>query len=284
VERDARALIGYLPEQQAIQLLHGAPTTPPDASSLARRWSAARDLIENRPAYVSASPIADMPAEGRSLAERVAQRQDIRALMGNVEWSVQFVDLTQPILCYQPILVSEDAEQRVAVGASGKINDLFDICLPGTAEQPILTAFDPSQNTFTATSMNPNLRIGGFMTTEVPSGASAAMKAVGFNLSFGAPFAQVARYQGRWMVRDGHHRLYGLLKLGITKVPVLVVAARTLEETGAGRPGFFGYELLFGERPPLFSDFTSDRFSSAVRVQATRKIIRVRAEEFAVPI
>ena len=84
------------------------------------------------------------------------------------------------------------------------------------------------------------------------------------------------------MVRDGHHRLYGLMKAGISQVPAVLIHARTFEETGAGRPGFFGYEQLFGPRPPQLHDFVDDEFSAEVNVRAIRKVVRIRAEEFAV--
>jgi hypothetical protein len=284
VKREARALIGYLPQLQAAQLLHGDPATSPDLPGLTERWTKARDLVQSRPKFEPADPILDMPAEAHPMALKIEDRSDIKAVMGNIEWSVRFVDLSAPIVTYQPVLVSEDAVTRVSRAASGNLADLFEVCLPPSAEQPVMTAFEPSQNALTATSLNPNLRIGGFVATEVAGSGPTPQKVFGFTLSFGAPYVQLTRYQERWMVRDGHHRLYGLLRLGITKIPALVVHARTLEETGAGRPGFFGYEVIFGDRPPLFSDFLNESFSSAIQVQATRKIIRVRAEEFAVPI
>ena len=86
------------------------------------------------------------------------------------------------------------------------------------------------------------------------------------------------------MVRDGYHRLYGLLRLGIEILPVITVRARSFEETGAGRPGFFGHEELYSSQPPLLSDFLSSEYSAEVPVQDIRKVIRIQADEFVVPI
>lgn len=72
------------------------------------------------------------------------------------------------------------------------------------------------------------------------------------------PYMEVASYRGRWFLRDGYHRSFRLLKLGICRVPVVVVYAETLAQMGATGSKFFAEETLFSRRPPLVKDFLDD--------------------------
>jgi len=114
--------------------------------------------------------------------------------------------------------------------------------------------FDPDAKGITLSSLNPNLRVIGHVVqkTEVNQGAGGVMSAtaLGFLVKLGASFVQAVEYNGRWFVRDGYHRCYGLLANGITRIPCMLIHAVNFAQTGAEQPGFFSYEILFGDRPP----------------------------------
>lgn len=73
-----------------------------------------------------------------------------------------------------------------------------------------------------------------------------------------SPYLEVALYRGRWFLRDGYHRSYGLLRRGIRCVPAVVLYARTIEELGAIGHKFFSESTLFSARPPMVSDFGTE--------------------------
>jgi len=52
----------------------------------------------------------------------------------------------------------------------------------------------------------------------------------------------------------------------------------------AATPGFLPYEILFGERPPMLTDFLDDAVSVSTNQKATRKVVRITAEEFLVEV
>ena len=103
-------------------------------------------------------------------------------------------------------------------------------------------------------------------------------------MNFGAGFVQIAEYNDRWFVRDGYHRTYGLLCRGVYEIPCIFIRARTFQELGAAAPGFLPYEILFGERPPLLTDFLDDSVSVSTNQKAMRKVVRIAAEEFMVEL
>ena len=73
-----------------------------------------------------------------------------------------------------------------------------------------------------------------------------------------SPYLEVALYHGRWFLRDGYHRSYGLLRRGIRCVPAVVLHARTIGELGAIGHKFFPQDILFSALPPMVSDFGNE--------------------------
>lgn len=73
-----------------------------------------------------------------------------------------------------------------------------------------------------------------------------------------SPYLEVALYRGRWFLRDGYHRSYGLLRRGIICVPAVVLHARTIEELGAIGHKCFSEDILFSARPPMVCDFGNE--------------------------
>ena len=282
--RTGRALIGYFEREDAIAVLNGGlPTPETDVSALEAKWRRFRDRVQEKPPLGPADPIVELSESTRALANRVRERPDVKATMSALDWSIKLVDLRKPILSYQRIIVTQDAVSRVEA-TSTEPDGLFAVTLPEQEQIELQGGFDKVQNAFTTSSLNPNLRIGGFSVVESQSPTGTPTRLLGFALTLGSNLVQLAEYRGRWMVRDGYHRLYGLMRRNVKFAPVIVVKARTFEETGAARPGFFSYEVLYGEQPPLLADFLSDDYSAEVPVQDVRKVIRIRAEEFVVPV
>jgi hypothetical protein len=194
------------------------------------------------------------------------------------------------VLSFQKSVVEEQAIERANAVATNDLQSLFEFCLPAVSEAVKLPgALDHNQKGVTFTSLNPNLRVGNHLVLDidVPAGVGVPgrkEKFLGYSISFGTQFIQVADYNGRCFVRDGYHRTYGLLRRGIDCVPCVFIKARSFEELGAAPTGFFPYETLFGERPPFLTDFLDDAVSISAKQPALRKVVRISAEEFLIAI
>lgn len=285
MNRPGRALVGYMVKDQALHVLNaGSAPAPAQIPELEARWTSFRKRVGSRPEFKSSNPIVDaVPVELEKRLDEISVRSDLVASFAPHRWQLGLVDLTTPILTYQSVVQTESARERVAKAIESDWDSLVEVCLPPATETQVEGGFDPSQNAFTLSSLNPNLRILSFDAVDVPvEGSPSPKKVFGFSVGLGSPYMQFIEYQGRWMVRDGHHRLYGLLQAGIRRVPAVVIRGRTFEETGAGRPGFFGFELLYGQHPPQLRDFLDDDFAADVEVRAVQKVVRIKADEFPV--
>jgi hypothetical protein len=133
------------------------------------------------------------------------------------------------------------------------------------------------------------LRVSGHAATELnvaaaPNQPTVPFKFCGFLINHGVSLLQVVEYSGRWFIRDGYHRAYGLLRKGITRIPCIFIRAANFQQTGADQPAFIRYETLFGLRPPFLRDFLLNEVSATVQQRAVRKVVRVAAEEFVVEV
>lgn len=291
MDRRVRSLIAWLDQNEAItKLLGHIPGPAEDTAAQKQVWEAARRALKGRAAFRLPTPVlTELPLELSERGNAFRQRPDVIATFLGLDWTVGIVDL-KDVLSFQKVIVEEEATERANAVIVDDLQSLFSFCLPDPAEGiEISGTMDPDQKGITLSSLNPNLRVGGHMIADVdvavaPGGPVQKQKFMGYSINFGARFVQVAEYNGRWFVRDGYHRTFGLTRRGINRIPCIFMKARTFEELGAAAPGFFSYELLFGDRPPFLTDFLDDSVATSANQKAHRKVVRISAEEFLVEV
>lgn len=283
VQRSARVLLGWLPPKEAVtQLLGRNPVPQDDLTTVNRLIASARSAVSVRSATVIADPVV---TGDRALLDQVAERPEIRASFPDVPWRIEWIDLTR-VLSVQKAITTDGLDLRVAE-AAGDPAALVDLCLPVAQPVPPQGAFgDQDGHGFVLSSLNPNLRVAGSHVAEAlvapsPEVPPQKMQAFTFFVSMGASYVQVAAYQGRSFLRDGYHRAAGLLRAGVTQIPAVVISAPSYQYV-ASAPGLFDHEVAFSDRAPRLSDFWDDSVSADVLQPAVRKVIRMRADEFAV--
>jgi len=292
MERSVRCLLAWMNEGEAINALLGRlPGLGEDVQTQRATWEAARDANNARPAFRPPTAVfEELPPELRAAGAAFSQRPDAIAAFQSMEWSVGMADLHE-VLSFQRIVAEEQSMERVdAAIRPDDLGSIFSFCLPDPVGRESLPGtVDADQKGITFSSLNPNLRVGGMGGSEidvaiVPGQPATRQNFIGFAINFGSPFVQVAEYNGRWFVRDGYHRCFGLLRRGISKVPCVSVRPRSFAELGAMAPGFFPYEVLFSDRPPYLRDFLDDSVAFTTKQAAHRKVVRLRAEEFIVAV
>ena len=291
MERQVRVLLAWLDRAEAISMLLGhVPGPNDDIAAQVATWEAARNAMLASEPYTRPTPVLEeVPPELSERAQAFRQRPDVVSVFQNLEWTVGIVDL-RTLLSFQKVVVEEQAVERVSGASADDLNALFSLCLPEPGGNVTLNAIiDHDQKGITFSSLNPNLRVVGHVIQEMEVWPAAGqpgqkMKFVGFAINFGVRFVQLAEYNDRWFVRDGYHRCYGLLRQEINRIPCVFIRAHNIQELGAQAPGFFNYEVLFGDRPPFLTDFLDDSVSVFARQRATRKVVRVTAEEFVVEV
>jgi hypothetical protein len=281
-------LVGWLSDNEALQVLLGHNVLPTDdITGLQDIIAACRTAVTSRPAFAPSDPISDIP--DRSVADAMSARPDIRAALGDLHWRPAMVDL-RGVLTFQKIISTEGLDERIAAARTSTAA-LWDLCLP--ADQPLPpqgALIDGDQKGYTISSLNPNLRIMGGHVQEAqvqvsPDPNIPPQRALGVTvfLTMGAPYLQVVRHQNRCFIRDGNHRAAGLLRAKINTVPCIVIEARSFDDVG-WMPGMLPYEVLFSDRPARLADLWDDAVAQDVARPTIRKVVRVRGDEFVVPL
>jgi hypothetical protein len=135
-------------------------------------------------------------------------------------------------------------------------------------------AFDAAKNAWILSSPNPNLRVIGNFSAAVGVGYTG----FGFAVALQQSYLQVAGLNGRYFLRDGYHRAYGLLAAGIKRVPALVKDFGTFEEVGMPQ-GLLPQSAYLGNKPPVLADYLNEIVSIETSVPITQKMIVVQALE-----
>ncbi len=284
VRRPARAILGWVNQQEAVSMLLGrGPVPNEDTRKLIARAEEYSAAVASRRRYDPVDPrVSDHPYKD-ALAE-VATRPAVQANFHNLNWSAAVVDLTN-VLSFQKMIFTDDIPSD---GLSSDADDLLEICLPSSQPTPPSGAIgDPDGKGFTFSSLNSNLRILGSQlgeanVSQAPDQPAVRMQTVTLFISMGTSYLQVVHYRGRYFLRDGYHRAAKLLRGGVTIVPCIYIDARSFEDFQVPN-GALSYEILYGDRPPSLMDFWDDAVSAEISQLAIRKVIRIRGEEFVVP-
>lgn len=279
--RSTRVLLGWLPDSEAIRLLLGRNPVPGDElADVLKRTAAARNVVQQRPPV----RIEEAVLTGdRTLPYEIQGRPELQSAFADVTWRVEWVDLTR-VIALQKFIVTDGLDLRVG-GAREDPAALAELCLPATQVLPPQGGFTDGDGLgFTVSSLNPNLRaVGSQMGEALVAPAAGAtprkMQGLTFFVTLDTSYLQVARYQGRYFLRDGYHRAAGLLRAGVNPVPAVVVDAASYQYV-ASQPGLFDYEVAFSDRPPMLSDFWDDTVAADGTTPAVRKVIRIRADQF----
>jgi hypothetical protein len=102
----------------------------------------------------------------------------------------------------------------------------------------------------------------------------------GFGVAIHPSFMQVASYNGRFLLRDGYHRAYGLLARQITHAPVFVRDFERFEDLRLPQ-GLLPQDAYLGSRPALLTDYFNNDVSADASVLVTQKIVVIQALELA---
>ncbi len=274
LERPARVLLGWLPPERGELFMVSNRTDIELTDEQRARVRQADDAVAARPVGVDQTDLVSPPPP--ELAGHLARLQATPGgtRMFQEGWEVAMVDLKR-VVAFQPLVFSDTAVERVASVAADDLDSIAELTLPVSHTAPVVGQYDELKQTYTFTSPDPNLKILGNFNGPVPE--ANGMHAFGFVVGVAPSFLQVARFQDRYVLRDGYHRSFGLLSRGISRVPAFVRDYDTLENLAPA--GMLPQSAWLRERPPLLRDYHDDVVAESVRWPAQRKMVILQALE-----
>src|SRR5271157_2096951 len=283
--RSVRIPLAWLDREESVvfQLGH-IPAPDEDKAPHLENWARARAIVAMRPPFARTAVTDPPPPSLEARGKQFGERPDVKQAMHGLDWQLRMIDLSS-VLAFQKQIMMEEIDLRVAGNSQEDLDGLFSLAFPDEKNGDLSAAMDYSARSTTFTSMNPNLNVdfqgaADVVISQLPGQPPRAMKMFGFIVSVRPSFIQAVEYHGRLFIRDGYHRCVGLIQKGIVQVPAILVQARSFQQLGCNGPGFLREEVLLGERPAFLRDFLDDTVSATVQQVVTRKVIRIRADEF----
>lgn len=286
--RPARALIGWLPQDQACRILAGPAQAAPFSAAIVERAAKAHASVAARPATGNPpNTVLSDPPDVLSAHIAELDAMPFFAPFKAEGWRPAVVDLRH-VRALQPVVHSDHAEERTRDGVQGDLLSLARITLPITRSPEIMHCESaPDGRRWTLTCRNPHLRILQPLqpdpTTLAKEETKYDPKPFGFMIELSRSYVKVIRWRGIYMLFDGYHRTHGLLLRGIYEVPVLFAEIPS-QNDAPQIPGLFVPAVYLSERPPYLLDYLNDDVSAAVEVQATQRSITIQALETDVPL
>jgi hypothetical protein len=285
IQQTDRALLAWMDDQQAVQVRSSFLTDTIENHLQAIVTS--RAVVASRPAYTPIDPFPEL--EQNDLLEAIKARPQTNIVAnGFANWRFEMVDLRE-VLAFQPVVRIDDLETHWSTFQECQ-ERVYEICFP--AERPIKIVQIQDERGYTISSLNPNFSIGTipfnpsqpiFLNiASDPSLPPVQMPAYPFVLVNNPNYLQVARYQGRYILRNGYHRAVGFLRQGVYRVPCIAVEAQTFEQM-VPMAGMFSKEVVLGDHPPRLLDFWDDSVACTCLRPVMRKTFRISYEEINTP-
>jgi hypothetical protein len=277
---DWRLLAGFMPEQQALAYIH---TSSMDNSEPDQEWV---DRI--RKAQSQASTIAGRDKVQPLISEIDAKYKDhLEAVRANPTFQEQLsgtpshrfasVELAK-VRCFQGALNHDHVDRLLRKTPGPQERDAtMEFCLPVKEDNRGTKSFWSSSSSSFSTVMvseNLNLRVAGMAQGE-DNITGRKMTAVVYG--FGSPQISVSEYKGRYIIVNGHHRMYSLLKKGHTTAPCLVLTNEDYFYKGPQSLSMISKETVMSDRPPFLGDFDTGAAIGVLR-RRSMVVINVHAE------
>ncbi len=282
---DWLALLGFEAEQDALRLIQDAGF---------KNFSSDKWLHKIRSAISAVNKISNR-RESKPEIKELDKKYDERLtklrneptfqehLIGITSNKFALVELTK-IHSFQKMLNMEYVNEIIKKTPSPEnMDETVKFCLPTKDEREkteILSTFNPNNNTVSMITDNLDFRIIGNIQGEDPI---TGRKFSGFGYGFGLPLMSVVEYKGIYLIRNGYHRAYALLKKGHKFLPCLLLSTDSYQFTGAQFPAFFSIDSIMSDKSPLLSDFETDVGVLMPR-RRLKVVITVHAETQVLPV
>lgn len=258
--------------------------TPLDSDRITRlldAWSKAAALREDLPPleFSSTEPMP-LPQASAPYVDELLKTSVFEALKAqSPSFKIGMVPV-EKLICP---LIYADNEYLEELRAELQGNDPMDyvrFALPTKISSALkVVSSDPTLRTITLVTRQKTVTVGQLQLEPTPGGLE-----VKFRIATSLSMVMATELEGRLILRAGIHRAFLLSQLGVKEIPCIYVKENWLPTPLAIAYPAFHPSILMQPRPPLLVDLSNIGLSTEVPLHATRKMIRISADESIVPL
>lgn len=264
--RQGRVLLGWMDPAEGAFTLTGRRRDMTPTSEQEARARRARDAVAARAPGIDQRGVEQQAPDGLDEYIDAVRGLPHAAPLFAAGARVAMVDLSR--LCAIQPDIGTDGEGQATSSQTLDLLALARMTLPLDVPDAPSVQYDPAQRAWVFSSDNPNLHITGYGSVPVDG-----HPLYGFAVAVQPSFLWAVRCDDRYVLADGYHRAYGLLRRGTTHVPALVSDAPSLAAIGLNREGMLPAPVYMGDRPPTIADFLDDAVAADVEMPRVRKVV-----------
>lgn len=192
-------------------------------------------------------------------------------------WELKLVPLNS-LVAYQS-RVTKEAHEEIPTSDDGWL-DVVRYCLPFEVKNYLQVTEQGIPDTYSSlriVSRSPNINFYGPELNSLEEHPPGNIS-VSYDIKARPNFIQVAKWNDRYILKNGYHRCYQLLQAGEEYVPAVVRYVQNYSQTGAAGAGMFPDQMIQGPRPPLVRDFLTDA-AVTLEAKSRNKMIRLMIEK-----
>jgi hypothetical protein len=278
--RPHAVLLGYHGEDQARAFLLDKGCHPDATDDLLQERVRVRACIQALPAYspVSSSlPLHDAQAIGE--IRRIMALPECQAAFPEGNWTAELVEIAKLVA------VEPSVDVRYAEGLGGADLDPSNpssavrLCFAPKHAASFHVSLDQSQKSVSISGIHAAFEV---VSLRCGQQGDDGPLIVSFMVAAPPNIMVVLRQSGRLFLMSGYHRVYRLMQAGFSHVPCVVRDASGVPLLGPSGPLFFPEPILTAARPPLVADFADPQLAIIAPLRATRRVIRIRPDEYLV--
>jgi hypothetical protein len=273
-------LLGHHTEDQAIAFLRDKSVHADAMERLLKERARAQSRIGTLPPLApAAAPLPIQDAAARAQIDQIMSRADCKAAFPEGRWAAELIDMAQLVAVYPSL----DLRYAESLGGAGldPANPLSAVrlCFNPKHSSSFHVSLNQAQKSISIVGLHPALEVVSLRCSQQ---AEEGPLLVSFMVAAPPNLVVVLRYRGRLLLCGGYHRVYCLLQAGFAKVPCVVQDAPGFGYIARYGSAFFQESLLMAQRPPLFTDFADPELAIIAPLRVTRKVTRIRPDEYLV--
>lgn len=274
--REARALIGWLDAAEAQRALSRASGNGADPAVVAARCEQARQAALARvPGIDAANAVLDPPPSLDGHIEKL-RKDPILSRSFDDGWDIRMVDLTK-VSPVQGYVFTDHPLNGDVQSAPCDPASLANLTLPIRPDVDLPFQYSRDRHAWIFTSDDFNLReFANFHTKIAP-----ATGTFGFVVSLAPSVMRVILCRDRFVLQDGTHRAYGLLRRGISHAPVFFRKRADYPEV-SDRPAMLPEAGVLGPHPPFLTDFLRPELYTVVPIPLVKRMLIIQATELSI--
>jgi hypothetical protein len=272
------ALLGYCSEERVGAFLRDGSVHPDALDSVVQHWQQAQARVGRLSPLTRGGGIVPIETDETLAAiGRVMARPECRSAFPDGTWAPAFVDVAQLV----PVRFDLDLQQAESLEIEDlnpdKPGSAVPLCFPESGTSAVEVAVDQVQKSITVGADDAAFEVMGLRYSRQDETGPLV---VSFMLGAPPPLVVVLRYADRLFLTAGAARVYRLMQAGFTQVPCVLRDAASLAQILSSHARGFREAALAAPRPPLLPDFADPVLGVIVKLRATRRLIRIRPDEF----